>query len=276
MRHAHGSRICAEWRLLGRGLIRFICSVGMVSCLLLLPSIAVHAAPADAKVRIAFVGDSLAQQYWAGIFRLVSTSPCLKSNLDLGRYAKPATGLANSDYFNWLREIRRIDDTYNPTVTVISIGMNDRVGILAPGVRIMRGTPAWTDKYRHLIKEFIEGAMASKAIVLFVGLPVMRQSVFNTDMAEENRLYAEVVAKIGSPKARYVEPWRLNASGPDTFAAYAPDKNGKLVQIRASDGMHFADGGEDLLALYLMPKITAALAEADIKVDRCAEARITQ
>jgi uncharacterized protein len=268
----------AEWRLVRRGLIRLVCSIGIVSCLLLLPSIAGHTAPAEAgtKARIAFVGDSLAQQYWAGVIRLVASDPCLKSNLDLGRYARPATGLANSDYFNWIREIGRVGEVYHPTLTVISIGMNDRVGILAPGVRIMRGTPAWPDKYRQLIKEFLEGAMANKTIVLFVGLPVMRQSVFNADMAEENRLYAEVVTKIGSPKVRYVEPWTLNASGPDTFAANAPDKSGKLVQIRASDGMHFANGGEDLLALYLFPKIVAALAEAGIKVDRCAEARITQ
>jgi uncharacterized protein len=250
--------------------------IGIISCLsLLLSPVAGYAAPADAgaKARIAFVGDSLAQQYWAGIFRLVGTNPCLKSNLDLGRYAKPATGLANSDYFNWLREIGRVGEVYRPTLTVVSIGMNDRLPIVAPGVRVMRGTPAWADKYRQLIKEFIESAMANKTIVLFVGLPVMRQNLFNADMAEENKLYAEVVAKIGSPRVRYVEPWKLNASGPDTFAAHGPDKNGKLVQIRASDGMHFATGGEDLLALYLLPKIVAALAEAGIRVDRCAETK---
>jgi hypothetical protein len=262
-----------------RGLIRFACSIGFISCLsLLLPSIAGGAARAEAgaKARIAFVGDSLAQQYWAGITRLIATDACLKSNLDLGRFARPATGLANSDYFNWQREIRRIDEVYRPTLTVVSIGMNDRVGIIAPGVRILRGTSAWTDNYRRLIKEFIEGAMSGKAGVLFVGLPVMRQSVFNGDMVEENRLYAEVVGRIGARKVRYVEPWKLNVSGPDTFAAHASDRNGRLVQIRASDGMHFANGGEDLLALYLLPKIVAALAEAGIVVDQCPATKVAQ
>ena len=278
LRHQLTSGALTGCRPVRRGLIRFVCSVGLIACLsLLLSSTAGYAAPAEAgKARIAFVGDSLAQQYWAGIFRLVGTNPCLKSNLDLGRYAKPATGLANSNYFNWLREIGRVGDVYRPTLTVVSIGMNDRLPIIAPGVQIMRGTPAWVDRYRQLIREFIEGAMANNAIVLFVGLPVMRQSGFNADMAEENRLYAEVVAKIGSPRVRYVEPWTLSASGPDAFAAHASDKTGRLVQIRASDGMHFANAGEDLLALYLMPKIVAALADAGLKVDRCAEARITQ
>jgi hypothetical protein len=280
MRHARTSTIVAEAGPgRSRGLIRLVRTIGLVSCLTLpLALIAGDAAPAEAgaKARIAFVGDSLAQQYWAGIFRLVGADPCLKSNLDLGRYAKPATGLANSEYFNWLREIGRVGEVYRPTLTVISIGMNDRLPIVAPGVRIMRGTPAWSEKYRQLIKEFIEGAMANQASVLFVGLPVMRQNLFNADMAEENKLYAEVVAKIGSPRVRYVEPWKLSASGPDMFAANASDKNGKLVQIRSSDGMHFANAGEDLLALYLLPKIVAALAEAGIKVDQCAQAKIAQ
>ena len=118
MYHVRG-RIFAEP---GRGLLRLVRGVGVISSLLL-SSIAGHAAPADAKARIAFVGDSLAQNYWAGVVRLVANDPCLKSNVDLGRFGRPATGLANSAYFNWLREIRRVDEAYNPTVTVITIGL---------------------------------------------------------------------------------------------------------------------------------------------------------
>jgi hypothetical protein len=244
---------------------------------LLLPSVAVHAAPADAKVRIAFVGDSLAQNYWGGVLRLVANDPCLKSNVDLGRFARPATGLANGVYFNWPREIRRIDDTYKPTVTVISIGLNDRQGILDPkGVPIVWGAPNWADKYRQQIMDFLEGAAAGKAIVLVVGLPVMRDGTFNADMAAKNAMYAEAVARIGAPNLRYVEPWKLKASGPETYSVYAPDRTGRPVQIRHSDGVHFTNGGDDLLALYLVPKIVAALAEAGIAVDLCLRTQVAQ
>ena len=67
MYHVRG-RIFAEP---GRGLLRLVRGVGVISSLLL-SSIAGHAAPADAKARIAFVGDSLAQNYWAGVVRLVA------------------------------------------------------------------------------------------------------------------------------------------------------------------------------------------------------------
>jgi uncharacterized protein len=263
--------------LVRRGLVRFICNIGVVSCLLLLAPIAGHAAPADAKVRIAFVGDSLAQNYWAGVIRLIASDPCLKSNVDLGRFARPATGLANSAYFNWLREIRRIDDTYNPTVTVISIGLNDRQGIIDPkGVPIVWGAPNWADKYRQQIMEFLQGAVAGKAIVLVVGLPVMRDGYFNAAMAAKTAMYAEAVARISAPNLRYVEPWKLNVSGPETYSVYGPDRSGRLVQIRSSDGVHFANGGDDLLALYLLPKIVAALADAGIMVDLCLRTQVAQ
>jgi hypothetical protein len=275
MRYAPESRIFARRRSLSRRLTCFVCRFGVVSRLLLLAAIAGQVAPADAKARIAFVGDSLAQNYWAGVIRLVANDPCLKSNVDLGRFGRPATGLANSAYFNWLREIRRIDETYNPTVTVITIGLNDRQGIIDPkGAPIVWGAPNWADKYRQQIKEFLEGAVASKATVLFVGLPVMRDGYFNSDMAAKNALYAEAVARIGAPNARYLEPWKLNTAGPETYSLYAPDKTGRPVQIRTSDGVHFTNGGDDLLAHYLLPKIVAALADAGIMVDLCLRAQI--
>lgn len=277
MRDVNGLSKAAGPRFTRRGLIRLVCNIGVVSCLLVLAATASRASSADAKVRVAFVGDSLAQNYWAGVTRLVAGDPCLQSNVDLGRFARPATGLANSAYFNWLREIRRIDESYKPTVTVISIGLNDRQGIIDPkGVPVVRGTRDWTDKYRQQVTEFLEGAVASKAIVLFVGLPVMRDGYFNTDMIAKNAMYAEAVARVGAANVRYVEPWRLNTSGHETYSVYGPDRSGRSVQIRSPDGVHFANAGDDLLALYLLPKIVAALADAGIMVDLCLRTRIAQ
>jgi hypothetical protein len=235
------------------------------------------AAVAEPKAKIAFVGDSLAQNYWAGVTRLVATDSCLKSNVDLGRFGKPATGLANSAYFNWLREIRRVSETYRPTVTVITIGLNDRQGIIEPnGAAILRTAPNWPDKYRQQIREFLDGAVAAKGIVLFVGLPVMRDGYFNADMAAKNAMYAEAVRKIGAPNVRYLDPWKLNRSGPEAYSPTAPDRAGRSVQIRTSDGVHFTSGGDDLLAQYLLPKIVAALADTGVMVDLCLRPRIEE
>jgi hypothetical protein len=274
MRHAPTSRTSADRRLARRGLI---CGAALAVCLsVLVPAAAARAEPGT-KARVAFVGDSLVQNYYMGVRRLVGADACLKSNLDLSNHGHPATGLSRSDHFNWQQEVRTIGQSYRPTLMVISVGMNDRQGIIDPkGVITQRGAKGWDDAYRQQIADFLRGAMASKAIILFVGLPVMRERGFNNDMQANNRLYAEAVAKVAAPNVRYVEPWRLNPTGPDVYAARGPGKDGKVVQLRNADGMHPATGGEDLIAQYLLPKIVAALTEAGMAVDKCPETKAAQ
>jgi hypothetical protein len=227
-------------------------------------------AQAGAKIKIAFAGDSIVDNYWSGMTRIVDANPCLKQTVELGRFARNGTGLTRGDRVYWPREIKRIDDTFKPTLSVLSIGLNDRQFIVdGNGIRTAWGAPDWTDKYRHEVFEFLTAAVASKAIVLLVGMPAMREAIDNDDVAGKNAMYAEAIKALDDPRLHYVEPWKLHASGTETFSSYGPDKTGRLVQIRTSDGQHFTVAGEDLAASYLYPKIVAALNEAGIAVDQC-------
>src|SRR5580692_9232403 len=227
-------------------------------------------AEASSKVRIAFAGDSIVDNYWSGIERIIDANPCLKNTIELGRFARNGTGLTRGDRVYWPREIKRIDDVFKPTLSVVSLGLNDRQFIVdGNGARTAWGAPDWTDKYRHELFEFLKAAVASKAVVLMVGMPAMREAIDNTDIDGKNALFAEAIAALGDPNLRYVEPWRLHASGAETFASYGPDKGGRLVQIRAPDGQHFTVAGEDLAAGYLFPKILEALDAVGKNLDQC-------
>jgi hypothetical protein len=227
-------------------------------------------AQAGVKIKIAFAGDSIVDNYWSGMTRIVDANPCLKQTVELGRFARNGTGLTRGDRVYWPREIKRIDDTFKPTLSVLSIGLNDRQFIVdGSGIRTAWGAPDWTDKYRHEVFEFLKAAVASKAIVLLVGMPAMREAIDNDDVAGKNEMYAEAIKALEDPRLHYVEPWKLHAAGAETFSSYGPDKTGRLVQIRTSDGQHFTVAGEDLAASYLYPKIVAALNEAGIAVDQC-------
>jgi hypothetical protein len=235
------------------------------------PSPSPAAPPAsEPKIRIAFAGDSLADNYWAGVFRVVAANSCLQNNLELGRFARISTGLARGDVVYWPREIRRIGDTFKPNAFLISIGLNDRQFIVdGSGRRTAWGAPDWIDKYRNEISELLKGAAAGQAVVLLVGLPVMRDSVDNADAIEKDKLFSETVAKLGASNVQYVEPWKLNASSADTFSSYGPDKNGRMIQIRTPDGQHFTTPGEDLLAAYTFPKIVGSLSEFSTRLGQC-------
>jgi len=225
---------------------------------------------ASSKIRIAFAGDSIVDNYWSGIERIVDANACLKNTVELGRFARNGTGLTRGDRVYWPREIKRIDDVFKPTLSVVSIGLNDRQFIVdGNGARTAWGAPDWTDKYRHELNEFLKAAVASKAVVLMVGMPAMREAIDNTDIDGKNAMFADAIAALGDPNLRYIEPWRLHAAGTETFASYGPDKSGRLVQIRTPDGQHFTVAGEDLAAGYLFPKIVEALDAAGKNLDQC-------
>jgi hypothetical protein len=227
-------------------------------------------AQASSKIKIAFAGDSIVDNYWSGIGRIIDANQCLKNTVELGRFARNGTGLTRGDRVYWPREIRRIDDVFKPTLSVLSIGLNDRQFIVdGSGARTAWGAPDWTDKYRHELDEFLKAAVASKALVLLVGLPAMREAIDNTDIAGKNAMFAEAIAALADPNLHYVEPWRLHDAGTETFASYGPDKSGRLVQIRTLDGQHFTGAGEDLAADYLFPKIVEALSAAGKNLDQC-------
>ena len=260
-------------RVLGRRrrLARTASELGVAAALLLAPLLEGSAlAQAPAKVRVAFIGDSLAQNYWAGMRRIIAHDPCLKAGLDLGNYTKAATGLSRSDNFNWFDEVRRVNATYHPTLTLISIGLNDRQGIIdQKGVITQLGAAGWSEKSRQLVDEFLIAAYSTKPIILFVGLPAMRAAYFHKDMMARSAMYEAAVAKFGQPRVQYVTPWKADPAGPDTYQSHGLDRFGKRVQLRSTDGIHVTAAGEEASAAYLLPKVLGALAQAGIKVDQC-------
>jgi uncharacterized protein len=216
-------------------------------------------AESESKIRIAFVGHSIADGYWEGITVAVGRDACLKDQLEIGRFAKNSTGLTRPDRFDWVNELRRVAESFKPKLFVMSLGLNDAQSVVEHGQITMDNSPAYDEKYKERVTAVLKNAAGAKAGLLWVGLPAMRTPAADKDAREKNRLYEEAIAAFGAADIRYVEPWKL-AAGTDTFASYGPDPNGRMVQIRASDGQHFTVAGEVATASYLLPKLVAAVA----------------
>jgi hypothetical protein len=214
----------------------------------------------EPKARIAFVGDSLADGYWEGITVVTGRDACLRTHVELGRFAKNSTGLTRPDKLDWASEIRRIGESFKPNLFVMSVGLNDRQSVVEHGQITPDNSPGYDDKYKERITAVLRNTAASKASLLWIGLPAMRAPVTDKDTREKNRLYEEAIAAFGAPNLQYVQPWKLAATGVDTFASFGPDQNGRMVQLRTPDGEHFTVSGEVLTAVYLLPRILASLA----------------
>jgi hypothetical protein len=260
-----------QGRLVGvRAAIRFLATVAL-GLIAVARSDALRA-DSPPKIKIAFAGDSIVDNYWSGITRVIAANACLKGTVELGRFAHNGTGLTRGDKLYWPREVRRIGDNFKPNLFVLSVGLNDRQFIVdGEGARTAWGAPNWTDKYRAQIAEFLKSAAGTNAQVLMIGLPAMRDNADATDAEEKNKMFAEAVAALDLANVQYIEPWKLNAAGSDRFASYGPDHNGRMVQIRTSDGEHFTVAGEDLLAAYLYPKIVTAFEQTGLRLDHVCE-----
>jgi uncharacterized protein len=213
----------------------------------------------EPKIKIAFVGDSTADGLWGGVARLVPRESCLKSTVELGRFAKNSTGLTRPDRFNWADETRKIGDSFKPQLLVMSLGLNDRQSVVEKSQVTMESSALYPARYKERVTAVLKSARASKASLLWVGLPAMREAAADRDAREKNKLFAEAIVEFGAETIQYAPPWRLGGSGEDKFASFGPDLTGKIIQIRATDGEHFTPAGELLVAAYLLPKMVATL-----------------
>jgi uncharacterized protein len=224
----------------------------------------------EAKTKIAFVGDSTADGLWGGVTGLIPREACLKG-FELGRFAKNSTGLTRPDKFNWADEVKRIGESFKPQVLVMSLGLNDLQSVVERGKVTLENSPDYPARYKDRVTAVLRSATASGAALLWIGLPAMRDSATDRNAREKNNLFAEAITELAVPTVEFVEPWKLNRSGEDKFASFGPDQNGKMIQIRASDGAHFTPAGELLVAAYLWPKIVAILAKSGAKLaEACA------
>lgn len=224
---------------------------------------------AAGELRIAFIGDSLADGLWGGIVRAVSRDRCLRGRINCGRFARNGTGLTRLDTFSWPSEARAVVERFSPHLVIVSLGLNDRQNIVDGARRAAWGTREWDERYMENVQAVARSAMSGGAQVLWIGLPALRDTTADQDARVKNVLFETALTQLGQPGARFVAPWRLSQQGEDAFQSYARAANGSMVQIRATDGVHFTSVGYDMIVAYLYPQISETLAAAGLALPAC-------
>jgi hypothetical protein len=230
--------------------------------------------PKQEPIRIAFVGDSMADGLRQGVARTIAKNSCLKSLIDTERFGKNGTGLTRLDKFNWPRELLAIGKRYKADIYVISVGLNDRNPIHDPdGRNAQYNSREWPEVYRDKIDKMLKSATGMKAGVVWLGIPSLRDSNADKEAKQKNALYAAAIVGLNDPSVRYIEPWRIKTDGEDPFSTYGPGEDGNLIALRTPDGSHFTPAGYDLLGAYLYPKIVETLRQRGIDIDKLCPAK---
>jgi hypothetical protein len=225
------------------------------------------------ELRIAFVGDSMADGLWGAMFRRLGKDKCLAEKVKLLRKAKNGSGLTRLDQFNWIDEVGAIANGPGADLFVASVGINDRQPIVEPDkTRTDFGGPAFDARYQANVEALIQNAVAKDGSILIVGLPVMLDADANADAQAKNKIFADAVKAAATPRAAYAAPWSSQPA-PDEYKPFLPNARNAMVQVRATDGIHFTTFGYDLVMDSIYPSILASLKQRgrDLNVECSAE-----
>jgi hypothetical protein len=212
------------------------------------PEAPAPAGPAEAgraPFNVAVIGDSLGQMLGQGLIEAFAERP------DIGvlRKARENSGLVRDDYFDWpkaARDLLASGERIN--LAIIIVGSNDRQPIRDGAGYVDVLTPRWKELYAARVAAVAGTFRARDIRLVWVGLPIMRSHSMALGAAALNDIYR---AQAASGGAAYVDIWEAFADERGQYSDYGPDVNGRIVRLRAADGVHFTTAGARKLAHFV-------------------------
>ncbi|MBQ9578087.1 MAG: DUF459 domain-containing protein, partial [Ottowia sp.] len=175
-----------------------------------------------------------------------------------------STGLTypNAKTRDWPREIARaLAGNKRLKLIVMFLGPNDPWDMPVPearGRRFLRfATPEWEEEYRRRISTILDAAKSHGAHVIWMGPPPMRKARLHGQM----EYLDEVMRSETEGRAVYISTWALLSSAAGGYTERV-EVDGRMVGVRAPDGIHFSPAGQRLLARAVQEHIRILDAEA--------------
>jgi hypothetical protein len=203
-------------------------------------------------LRLWIAGDSLVVVPGESLLRAAAANRAIEraSKVD-GRIA---SGLERPDVFNWFRHVRDEARAKEADAIVLMLGGNDDHGFmtgLPEGVDIGPfGSESWTAEYRRRVGVIMDSATRhgahSSGSACHHGDPAQTQR-FDTI----NAIVQQEAAKRPG-RAAYLDTYFFFAGDDGGYAQYIADDAGKLVKMRANDGVHFERPAGDLIAAKVL------------------------
>jgi hypothetical protein len=201
------------------------------------------------QLRLWIAGDSLVVVPGESLLRAAAANRAIQRRAEIeGRIA---SGLERPDVFNWFDRVREIMRNERPHAVVVMFGGNDDHGFmtgLPEGVEIGAfGSPSWTAEYRRRVAGVMDAIMRQGALLVWIGLPITRDTEQTRRYDAINRIVSSEAAERPG-RVAYLDTYFFFAGDHGGFAEYVRDSSGKLVKMRAGDGVHFERAAGDLIA----------------------------
>jgi hypothetical protein len=208
------------------------------------------------KLRLWIAGDSLVVVPGESLLRAVAGNRAISS---VGKIdGRIASGLERPDVFNWFTHVREEMRSRKPRAVVLMFGGNDDHGFmtgLPEGKEIGSfGSPSWRAEYRRRVAGIMETITRNGGFLVWIGLPISRDAEQTLRYDVINTIVQSEAAKRPG-RASYLDTYFFFAGEDGGYSQYISDATGKLVKMRAEDGVHFERPAGDLIAEKVLERL---------------------
>jgi hypothetical protein len=204
-------------------------------------------------------GDSLAGSLGPSLGAIAGATGVVQPYFD----SRVSSGLGNPGFFDWPTHATVEMATINPEIVAFIIGANDWTTVSGD---------AWKPGYTQRVDDMMKELIGPGRTVYWIGSPTLKDSKMDTAVVEVNAVAAEVAKR--HPEVHYIDAYKLFSTADGKFAADLPDETGKVVTMRAGDGVHLTMDGADYLARTLYKLIDDQCRVTAQKVDGAAKKTI--
>jgi hypothetical protein len=200
-----------------------------------------HAHP----LRLWIGGDSLAGSFGPTLGDMLGATGIVQTKVDY----KVSSGLWSNDIRNWQARAEAQMASDNPEAVVFIIGTND-----TPAVNNVDanhdGEPDWETTYRRKVDKMMDtfvGKGPTPRTVYWLGAPTLGTESMNRGAKAIDALVSAEALKRGT-NVVFVDTYRLFSNSSGNYSRDIVDENGKTIEARISDGVHFTADGAAYLA----------------------------
>ncbi len=209
------------------------------------------------KLRIWIAGDSLVIVPGESVLREIAGNRAFDATEAID--GRISTGLERPDVFNWFTHVREVMEAKKaPRAVVLMFGGNDDHGFMTglPEGREVGtfGSPTWRAEYRRRVATIMDTITRNRGHVVWIGLPISRDSDQTLRYDVINAIVQTEAAK-RKGRVSYLDTYFFFAGEDGGYAQYVEDTTGKLVKMRADDGVHFEREAGDLIAAKVLEEL---------------------
>ena len=167
--------------------------------------------------------------------------------------AKPSSGLARPEFFDWFAESRRLIAEARPDTIVVMLGANDVQRITWPRLSkkvFFKQLDQWRVAYEARVRTFMQMLAEDGREVFYLSPTNRGWEIARTAVERVRDIQRRVAGEL--PRVHWVDMFPLSSDASGAWLRFGQDELGKRIWYRQPDRIHLTKMGGELVAQRLL------------------------